>query len=95
MQLTFFNTIHLSGEPLKQAKIQASFQEGRILDLMEKGAEMTPCEVWEAYNRYYPNVPLTSIRRAMTCLTEKGLLIKGEKMREGIYGKLNHTWIRK
>jgi Fe2+ or Zn2+ uptake regulation protein len=95
MQLSFFNTIHLSGQPLKEAKEQCSLQEGRILDLMQIGQKMTPIEVWGHYCSLYPPCPVTSIRRAMTCLTDKGLLEKCEEMKEGIYGKPNHTWKKK
>ena len=39
-----------------------------------------------------PNSPITSIRRAMTNLTQAKLLIKTDHMVLGQYGKPVHTW---
>jgi len=88
----YFNTTHLTGPELSEAFQGANRQENRILDLMAKGRPMTPFDVLEAYNRVYPKIPITSCRRAMTCLTDKGLLRKCDEMREGEFGKKNHTW---
>jgi hypothetical protein len=52
--------------------------------------EFTPFEVQE---RVFPhNVPITSVRRAMTDLTSEGVLIKTEHVKSGIYGKNNLLW---
>ena len=49
---------------------------------------MTPFEVRESV---LPECPITSARRAMTNLTESGLLVKTDMRRER-YGKKNHVW---
>lgn len=90
--MSFFNTINLKGEELKVATQSCSKQEERILELMKNGIAKTPSEVWEKYNKTFSPVPITSIRRAMTCLTEKGKLEKLDEMKEGNYGKKNHKW---
>lgn len=53
---------------------------------------LTPSEAHSAYCELYPAVPLTSIRRAVSDLTERGLLRKSATMRLGIYGKSEHCW---
>ena len=54
---------------------------------------MTPAEIWEGYGFKYKNVPLTSIRRAITNLETEGLLEKTNIQKPGVYGKKNHCWI--
>lgn len=95
MQLNFFNTIHLSGERLKEIQKQCGLQEARVLEIMASGRQLTPFQVQEEYERLYPAIPITSVRRAMTCLTDKGFLIKCDKMKEEMYGKPNHMWTLK
>lgn len=92
IQLSFFNTIHLSGERLKEAQDQCTLQEYRVLEIMASGKQMTPFEVLREYEALHPTIPITSIRRCLTCLTDKGFLIKCEKMKEECFGKPNHTW---
>lgn len=72
----FFNTTHLSGESLIAAKKKCNAQESRILEMMIEGTHYTPFDIHRAYNDFYPNTPITSIRRAITCLTKKGYLKK-------------------
>ncbi len=88
----FYNTIHLEGQELAQAKEQTGLQDQRILAIFQKGGKLTPVEAWEAYCRDFPAPPLTSIRRSITVLTGKGQLLKTTEMREGKYGKKNFVW---
>ena len=37
-------------------------------------------------------VPLTSIRRALTNLTNAGELVKTDKQMKGMYGRPEHQW---
>ena len=41
------------------------------------------------------NVPITSIRRAITNLESEGLLHKTDIQKPGVYGKLNYCWVYK
>jgi hypothetical protein len=68
-------------------------QESRVLSIIkEKGLGMTPPEVHEDYEKLYDSVPLTSIRRALTKLTDHGYLnMTGEK-RKGKYNRENFVW---
>lgn len=92
IQLSFFNTIHLSGEELKEARESCSKQEERVLQLFQRYGAMTPFDVEYFYKNFWNHIPITSIRRAMTVLTDKGKLEKLNEMKEGNYGKPNHKW---
>lgn len=92
MQLDFFNTVHLSGSVLQTAKEACTKQNARILEIMRSGEEFTPIEVWKEYQKIYGNVLLTSIRRGMTTLSDKGLLIMTDNIKDEEYGKPNHLW---
>jgi Fe2+ or Zn2+ uptake regulation protein len=95
MKQDYYNTNKLSGDDLKQANAQAKFQQDLILDIFkERGEAMTPFEVQaclEAKNKAYP---ITSIRRAISNLTDAGELVKLDLMRPGVYKKPNHCWQR-
>lgn len=93
MQLEFFNTIQLPAKPLFEATENASKQGGRILDIMKDGQKRTPLEVARVYNQMYPNVPDTSIRRAITVLTDQKKLVMLDEMTKEKYGYPNHLWI--
>jgi hypothetical protein len=68
-------------------------QESRVESIIrENGNGMTPYEVLEAYEKLYDSVPITSIRRAMTKLTDHGILnMTGEK-KMGRYNQPNFIW---
>ena len=88
----FYNTTHLTNEELKVRRRAISYQNGQILKFFKENptANFTPFEV-----QLYTNldrVPITSIRRAINTLTQAGLLIKTNHLRQGDYGAMNHTW---
>ncbi len=89
----FHNSVGLAGDELSRAISQAKTQEERLVFLFElHGKSMTPFEAHTLYIKYYPECPVTSIRRAMTNLTKSGRLIKtGEQIKEQ-YGTLNSRW---
>ena len=93
----FHNTIKLVGKKLQEARKQAKNQNERIylIFLQNKGKKMTPFQVQSEYNKIYPSVPVTSIRRSMTYLTENSMIQKLDSMDKGIYGKNNHQWTLK
>lgn len=88
----FFNTIGETGETLKESKANANKQETRILELMVEPC--TPFEVHKLYCLKYPEVPITSIRRAMSNMSSKGFLEKTEQKKTEKYGKVNYLWKR-
>jgi hypothetical protein len=88
----FYNTTHLNASELKIRRLNNAYQNGRILKFFEDNPAgyFTPFEV-----QFYSGLertPITSIRRALSTLTSAGLIIKTDRLREGEYGALNHTW---
>jgi hypothetical protein len=95
MQLNFFNTVELSGQPLLTAKQKAGKQDERIEIIMKDLKKATPFMVWEAYNKLYPEIPITSVRRSMTVLTRKKKVLEKlgkEEMKTERLGMKNHYW---
>jgi hypothetical protein len=92
----FYNTIHLEGDEKKEVEAKFSKQELEIISVFKRVKTiLTPFDVQRYYEENNPAVPITSIRRAMTNLTEKGKLEKLSKehgMKDGNYGKPNHYW---
>ena len=88
----FYNTTHLTAAELKIRRQDVRYQNGRILKFFEDNPEgyFTPFEVQDYSN--LQGVPITSIRRALNTLTAAGLIIKTDRMRQGAYGTVNHTW---
>lgn len=87
----FYNTINLDAKAIAVFSKKNTDQEERILNLMENDKSYSPFDIQKEYERFFPEIPITSIRRAMTNLTKKGLLMKvGMKLER--YGKPNHLW---
>ena len=94
MITSYYNTTKETGEELAINKAKAYTQEESIMDIFfdRELIKMTPSDVWHIYCEEFKNVPLTSIRRAITSLTNRQQLVKTGIMREGIYGKPEHCW---
>lgn len=90
----YHNTNKESGNTLVKSKIKTDTQESRILRIFNLVPDrpMGPNMVMKMYNNYYPAIPPTSTRRAMTNLTVKGKLVKTDFMEIGGYGKKEHRW---
>ena len=94
MSKEYYNTLNESSEDVKVSKIKAKKQKDQILSIYKHTLRpMTPAEIWEGYGYKNKNVPLTSIRRAITNLETEGLLKKPNIQKPGVYGKMNHCWI--
>lgn len=88
----FYNTTHMSESELQIRRVAASRQNTLILRFFQDNPQgyFTPFEV-QKYSTLNAT-PITSIRRAINTLTDAGLLIKTDRMKEGEYGAMNHTW---
>ncbi len=90
----FFNTVHLSGNKLYDAVRNIKKQNERIYQIMKlSGKKLSPFDVHEEYEQIFSPTPITSIRRAMTTLTDDGRLYKLAEMTNEKYGKPNHLWV--
>lgn len=94
MAKTFHNTIHVQGQVLTDFTEKAGKQNEIIEELFMLNCyrSMTPFEVMNLLKLKGYDYPITSVRRAITTLTDEGKLQKLNSMKEGDYGKPNHTW---
>ena len=88
--MSYFNTNREKGETLNKSEEKAKNQEDIILDIFKANKALTASDTYQIYENKL--VPLTSIRRAITNLTDKGYLIKTKKMKFGLYGKREHYY---
>ncbi len=92
----FHNTISLTGNELKEVLEQCKRQEDRIYKLMKGNSSKTAFEIWDLYNSILPEVPITSIRRALTNMSKEvpPRFIKSGKaqMKKERLGKNNHRY---
>lgn len=86
---TYWNTTHLHGDELAARKAKAQVQEAAILALFRVHGTLGPWEVWELLDHKHP---ITSIRRAITNLTGRDLLVKTDTYRDGPEGAREHLW---
>lgn len=89
----FYNTTGLTGDGLAQATTNARKQDVLVLTIFRgaRGA-LTPSEVWRQGAENGSDWLLTSVRRSMNTLTREGLLEKCETLRDGPFGRGEHTW---
>lgn len=87
----FHDTIGKDGNDLHQARLCAIAQENLILELFKSNRMwgLTPSEVHKMTGISL----ITSVRRAMTNLTEEGHLTKTPLKRMGPHNELEHVWI--
>lgn len=57
--------------------------------------KLTPFQVLDKFEKIHPRVPITSIRRAITNLTDKGILQQTAGFKMERYGKTNKIWAMK
>ena len=86
----FYNTNQESLNESFDSSAKAAKQSDVILALFEMTkTPMSPSMVYKALDQEWP---ITSIRRAMTNLTDDGKIVKTQKTAKGIYGKKEHLW---
>ena len=104
MNHSYHNTTESSGQDLDKYESQAKSQDEIILqeityhDLAFYGTRYqkhgwTPSEVEQAIIRHHnKHWPITSIRRALSNLTKRGLLQKLDTQRNGPHNRPEHCW---
>ena len=89
----FYNTTNESGEQLELFTQKAMKQEDKVMLLFREKYALTAYQCYSFFIvRYEPNVPLTSIRRAMTNLASKGKLDMTSEKEVGGYGRDNYYY---
>lgn len=78
---------------LKNTKIFSNCTPQELLIIKIFSAKkLTPFQVHDQFEKIHPRVPITSIRRAITDLTDKGILQQTAFSKMERYGKFNHLW---
>lgn len=88
----YHNSTESTGPELREYRLKTQKQDEAVLAFFRNGGAYTPSEVWRRL--FAESVPLTSVRRAMTNLTDRGLLVKTGRQRQGIYGRPEFIWTR-
>lgn len=88
--IPFHNTTGLTGRRLIAASRVAKGQEAAVLDVFRAaGRPLSPSEV---HARMPGRVLLTSVRRAISNLTQAGALVKLDQTVPGPYSMPEHLW---
>ena len=88
--MAFYQTIDQTGSALKESNKKTRKQEDLIYSLFQKrNRPLSPSMVLSQSGL---NCPITSIRRAMTDLTNLGKIVKTDRQIKGLYGKAEHLW---
>ena len=89
---SYYNTTRSFGKELERYTAQASSQELLIHAWAKERPRFgfTPESV--RWNVFKNAIPITSVRRAMTNLTNAGILEKTDQQREGDHGRPCHVW---
>ena len=88
--MTFYQTIDQVGSALKESNKKVKRQEDLIYSLFVKcNQPLSPSMVLSQSGM---NCPITSIRRAITDLTNSGRIVKTDRQVKGMYGKAEHLW---
>ena len=90
----YYNTNEEEGTTLNSSVEKTVKQEDLVLGIFKKyrAQNLTPEEVSDALERAGYVYPITSIRRAVTDLTNKDMLRKTDHMRMGSWNKMTHAW---
>ena len=86
----YHQTTPLSTDQLRDAIASCNRQELKVLRLFREHGQLTPSVCWQKFGSN--DALLTSIRRSITDLTERGLLRKMGELQEGFYGRPEHVW---
>ena len=88
--MAFYETIEQTSSALKESNKKTRKQEELIFDLfVKRNQPLSPSMVLSESGL---NCPITSIRRAMTDLTNSGHIVKTDRQVRGMYNKPEHLW---
>lgn len=87
---SYFDTTNLQNDLRIKCEAGALTQEDGIENIF-KGTRrlLSPSDVQDLYPK---EVPITSIRRAMTQLTKKDILVMTDATKKGKWGRPEHLW---
>jgi predicted HTH transcriptional regulator len=85
----YYNTNKLNVLDDNKATNKTKVQQEVVKHIFLKHKKMTASECHSIFNK---NVPITSIRRAMSDLKKEGILVKTDILKDGIYGSPEHIY---
>ena len=88
--MTYYNTTRQKGKQLEVSWKKTKSQDDKVMEYFHAHGKATPSEVWIHFRD--SNVPITSIRRSITNLTNSNLLSKTDNKKEGVYGRPEYVW---
>lgn len=90
--MSYYNTTHALGADLRRHTGKAETQEKRILDyLLSKAPQaFSPSQLHLII--FLESVPLTSVRRALSDLTNELKIEKTAEQKTGKYGRPEYCW---
>lgn len=97
----YYNTVDETGKTLEDYISKAISQDMMILSVfcLNRGKLLTP---WNVQKLLYDNdpsapypIPITSIRRSITNLTDAGQIEKTRHKQLGALGRMNFAWVYK
>lgn len=92
----YHNTTGAAGAQLHDYRKKTSKQDKIILDWFKRHLTGSPSQCWAGAFRQsagiHITVPITSVRRSITNLTESGHLIKTDRKRTGLFGRPEYIW---
>lgn len=91
----YFNTTRLGGTALAEEIANAKRQDDAVLAVFNAApGPLSPSVVWHRCWQAGKQWPLTSIRRAISNLTDDGKLVQTDRCVRGHYGKPEHLWVK-
>lgn len=88
--MSYYNTTNEKGFDLQKSHEKARNQEEIIYSFfLTHGKPLSPSQVLKKLNL---ECPITSVRRALTNLTNEDKIIKTDVKVVGLYGKKEHLW---
>jgi hypothetical protein len=87
----YYNTTRETGEALATATRSAASQTQRVLDLF-RSMPNTSIHAWTIKTFLRGDVPITSVRRAITDLHDAGKIERDDAVYAGPYRRKTHTY---
>lgn len=92
LSVTYYATTPSDGLQRRQYRESAAGQEAAILDYFRRQVPDYAANPERIQANVLPSAPITSVRRAMTNLTQRGELVRQPRTIEGLYGRPVHLW---
>ena len=86
----YYNTNNLDGQALKTAEKKTIRQEEVVLKIF--GVFQKNMTASEVHKHFPKNIPITSVRRAITNLKNEGVLEMTTEKKTGLYGTPEHFY---